>query len=215
MVLKKKNIDVKAPWEGVITAIQPRIRLMRVHNERSFVYPGYLLKVDGTIKGKERTFTVGVGKSAPAKLGLQVGMRVRGESIAVLDASASSVEYSKTKKLEVVDGQVAETPPAPPWLGVPHDLPTYRDRGPRRLETETYEGACMTCLWACKMAVEISTDPRVRTKRVNRFETYCFGPKSCGQYKSGPCHKIPYMDGEIEEPDGVDDTTTAHRGPDE
>jgi len=49
-----------------------------------------------------------------------------------------------------------------------------------------------------------------------RFETFCYGPKSCPVYKAGPTRKVPGRKGmSWEEEDRVDEDTTTHRGEDE
>jgi hypothetical protein len=66
------------------------------------------------------------------------------------------------------------------------------------------------------MAVEMIIDqwnPRVRE---HRFETFCYGPKSCPSYRAGPTRKVPGRKGmSWEEEDWVDEEATEHRGPDE
>ena len=49
-----------------------------------------------------------------------------------------------------------------------------------------------------------------------RFETHCYGPKSCRLYKSGPTRKVPGRRGmSWTEEHWVDEEATAHRGADE
>ena len=49
-----------------------------------------------------------------------------------------------------------------------------------------------------------------------RYETHCYGPKSCKLYRSGPTRKVPGRRGmSWTEEDWVDEDATAHRGPDE
>jgi hypothetical protein len=49
-----------------------------------------------------------------------------------------------------------------------------------------------------------------------RFETFCYGPKSCPAYRAGPTRKVPGRRGmQWEEEDWVDDEATAHRALDE
>jgi hypothetical protein len=49
-----------------------------------------------------------------------------------------------------------------------------------------------------------------------RFETFCYGPKSCKFYKSGPTRIVPGRKGmSWEEPDWIDDENTEHRSDDE
>jgi hypothetical protein len=49
-----------------------------------------------------------------------------------------------------------------------------------------------------------------------RFETFCYGPKSCRLHRPGPRRKVPGRKGvTYEEPDWVDKDATEHRGRDE
>jgi hypothetical protein len=49
-----------------------------------------------------------------------------------------------------------------------------------------------------------------------RYETFCYGPKSCENYSPGPRRIVPGRKGmRWEEPDWVDEQETAHRGWDE
>jgi hypothetical protein len=56
-------------------------------------------------------------------------------------------------------------------------------------------------------------NPRIKKYR---FETFCYGPKSCSFYKTGPARKVPGRRGMTwEEEDWVDEDATSHRGMDE
>ena len=49
-----------------------------------------------------------------------------------------------------------------------------------------------------------------------RFETFCYGPKSCPLHRVGATRKVPGCKGmSWEEEDWVDEDATAHRGEDE
>jgi len=53
-------------------------------------------------------------------------------------------------------------------------------------------------------------------ERQYRFETFCYGPKSCRFYKPGPTRKVQGRKGmSWEEEDWVDEEATSHRGFDE
>jgi len=66
------------------------------------------------------------------------------------------------------------------------------------------------------MLVTIIIDHWQPEKKKYRFETFCYGPKSCAIYKAGPGRKVPGRKGMIyEEPDWVDEEATSHRGLDE
>jgi len=205
----------KVSWSGRIISVQPRIRLNRSFDERGHSYLGYCLVIEGLIDGETRQFSVGIGKAAQAKHQFQVGDEVSGQSVPVADPRKEPVEFYRASKLQVLErgGEPAGEPP--PWHGLPPDLETYRWRGHRRLAARTYAGKCTSCIWGCRMPVEMIIDPWQRTKRY-RFETFCYGPKSCAFYKAGPRRVVPGRKGmQWEEPDWLDDELTAHRGPDE
>jgi hypothetical protein len=66
------------------------------------------------------------------------------------------------------------------------------------------------------MPVEMIIDHWNPSKKRYRFETFCYGPKSCGLYRSGPARKMPGRWGMSYTEEGwVDEEATAHRGPDD
>jgi hypothetical protein len=207
--------SVKLAWHGDLVAIQPRIRLLRSFDERSHVYLGYVLQVAGTIGGEERPFSVAIGEAAQAKHQLRAGEHLAGECLPVADPRTEVAEFYKVSKLKVLERGADAKGDAPPWLGVPVPLPTYRERGHRRLDARTYERSCATCVWGCKMAVEIVVDQWNPSKRY-RVETFCYGPLACRLYKAGPTRKVPGRNGmSWEEADWIDADTVRHRGPED
>jgi hypothetical protein len=202
----------KLPWSGRIISIQPRIRLTRSFDERYHSYLGYSLLIDGIINNEVREFSIGNGKAAHQKHRFQVGDMVSGESVPIADKNKESVEFYKTSKLKVINESDEETL-SPPWHGIPDDLSIYRSRGHRRLSVRTYESKCWSCIWGCRMPAIIIVDNWNPEEKLNRFETFCYGPKSCGFYKPGPRRKVPGRRGMVwEEPDSVDEDATSHRG---
>jgi hypothetical protein len=202
----------KLKWTGRIVSVQPRIRLTRSFDQRSHSYLGYCLIIDGVIGGEEGEFSVAIGQAAQAKHQFQVGDEVCGEAIPVADPRLEPVQYYKASKLKVLSrpDQKDETPP--PWHGAPTDLQIYRERGHRHLAARTYTSHCKSCVWGCRMPVEIIVDHWNPHKKRYRFETFCYGPKSCRFYKSGPIRQVPGRGGMVwEEPDWVDEDATAHR----
>jgi len=205
----------KLSWQGEVTSIQPRIRLLRSFDQKSHSYLGYALRINGSVGEEEREFFVGIGKGAQAKHMFRVGDVVSGECLPVQDKSIEVVEFYKVSKLKLMVRK-EELSGAPPWLGIPPDLETYRARGHRRLEVRTYESKCQSCIWGCKMAVEMTIDQWNPSKKKYRQETFCYGPKSCSFYKAGPTRKVPGRKGMTwEEEDWVDEEATAHRSIDE
>ena len=194
---------MKLAWQGTLLAIQPRIRLTRSFDERSHTYLGYALRPAGTLTQATHRF--------------RAGDVVQGESVPVADPRTEPVDFYKTARLKLLTRGPEAPPTPPPWLGVPPELPVYRERGHRRLDLKTYESRCRACLWGCRMPVDMIIDPwKPATEVRYRFETFCHGPKACGLYRPGPTRKVPGRKGVTwEEADWVDKDATAHRAADE
>jgi len=206
----------KIAWQGRIVSIQPRIRLNRSFDERSHGYPGYVLQIDGTMQAETRTVVIAIGKAAQAKHAFCAGDEVAGESLPVADERLETAGFYKTSGLKVLrrwDGQLHL---GPPFLGVPPALEVYRKRGHRRLAARRYETRCITCIWGCRMPVEMTIDHWKPEGKRYRFETHCYGPLNCKLHKAGPTRKVPGRKGmQWVEEDWVDEQATEHRGPDE
>jgi hypothetical protein len=206
----------KAAWSGRVVAVQPRIRLTRSFDERSHSYLGHVLGIDGTCGGKASEFMIAVGEATHEKHRFQTGMELRGCSVPVEDLRRETAALYKTIGLKMVKDAEGETPAGPPFLGVPPDLETYRSRGHRRLDARTYDAKCTTCIWGCRMPVEMIIDQWNSSRKQYRFETICYGPKSCPFYQPGSARIVPGRKGmSYTEEDWVDEDATAHRGPDD
>ncbi len=224
--MTKANIE-KTAWSGRIVSVQPRIRLMRSFDERSHSYLGYVLRVEGTIgdepaclcrdrHGRQNEFQIALGKAAQAKHRFQAGMEISGQAVPVPDPQLETAGFYKASGLKILKDAGDDPPAGPPFHGVPPDLETYRSRGHRRLDTRTYDARCNTCIWGCRMPVEMIIDHWNPSKKRYRFETFCYGPKSCALYKAGPTRKVPGRKGmSYTEEDWVDEDATAHRGQDD
>ena len=196
--------------------MQPRIRLMRSFDTRSHSYLGYVLRLKGLVDGISKDFTLAIGKAAQTKHGFQVGDEIEGMAESVADERQEVANYYKASKLRILNrGSVAKEKP-PPWTGKSPTLETYRERGHRRLATRSYELKCQSCIWGCKMPVEIIVDHWNPSKKKYRFETWCYGPKSCSIYSAGPTRKVPARQGMVwEEEDWIDEESTSHRSQNE
>ena len=209
-------MDNKITWQGMLISVQPRIRLTRSFDERSHSYLGYALRIHGIIRDEEREFLVGIGKGAQTKHQFRAGDIVSGKAVPVADNRLEPVDFYKASGLKVIERVAEEAPPPPPWLGAPPELTAYRERGHRRLAARTYETKCLACIWGCRMPVEMIIDQWNPSQRRYRFETFCYGPKSCVLYAAGPTRKVPGRRGmSWEEEDWVDEDATAHRGEDD
>ena len=216
MIPLRSNGVEKIPWRGVLLSIQPRIRLGRSFDQRSHTYLGYALRVRGSIGDETREFLVGIGERAHSKHQFRAGDTVSGEAVPVADPRLETVEFYKVSRLKTMRGRIEEEAQPPPWSGVPPPLAAYRERGHRRLASRIYEESCTTCLWGCRMAVEMIVDQWNPSRRRYRTETFCYGPRSCPLYRSGPQRKVPGRHGmTYTEEDWVDKEAISRRAPDE
>ncbi len=202
----------KLIFKGIIISIQPRIRLTRSFDEASHTYLGYAIKIAGTIDSQETSFSIGIGKAAQAKYQFKVNDIISGACLPVLDPNLEPVDYYKVSKLsKISEGEQGSA--SAPWEMVPPELEVYRERGHRRLAARTCDTKCSSCMWGCRMPVEIIIDnwnPRSRVKY--RFETFCYGPLSCKFYKAGPKRKVEGRRGMVYvEEDWVDEEATGCR----
>jgi hypothetical protein len=202
-------------FKGTIISVQPRIRLTRSFDERSHSYMGYALRIKGAIDAIEQAFSIGIGEAAQKKFQFVGGDEIEGECLPVADLRLEPVEFYKASKLRKT-GQVQIDIIPPPWESLPPDLEIYRQRGHRRLSAQTYNTKCSSCIWGCRMPVEIILDQWNPSRRKYRYETFCYGPLSCRLYKAGPTRKVEGRNGMVwEEADWVDEDATGHRGLDD
>lgn len=205
----------KLSFEGQIISIQPRIRLTRSFDESSHNYLGYAIIIEGAIDGDKRVFSIGIGKAAHKKHHFKKGDVISGAGALVADKKKEPVEYYKVSKLKKLT-EVHVSGEGPPWETIPPELEVYRQRGRRRLAARTYDTKCLTCIWGCRMPVEIIIDHWNPGRKKYRFETFCYGPLSCIFYKPGPKRKVEGRKGMVyEEEDWVDEMAVEHRDPHE
>ena len=188
---------IKSTFTGTIISIQPRIRLTRSFDEASHTYLGFAIRLESELDNTNTIFSIGIGKAAHAKHQFKVNDVISGECVPVTDPDLEPVDYYKVSKLKVVSkGEQGST--SSPWELVPPELEVYRERGHRRLAARTYDTKCSSCMWGCRMPVEIIVDnwnPRGRKKY--RFETFCYGPLNCKLYKAGPNRKVEGRNGMV------------------
>jgi hypothetical protein len=205
----------KISWQGVLCAVQPRIRLTRSFDQRSHTYLGYALLVSGRVGNETRNFLLGVGQGTHAKHRLQVGNVLSGDALPVPAPRLETVAFYKVSELKVAHLETMKASP-PPWHGVPPPLAVYRERGHRRLAARTFAEKCRSCIWGCRMPVEMIIDQWDPGRRRYRVETFCYGPLACPLYQAGPRRTAPGRRGMIyTEADWVDHDATSHRRPEE
>jgi hypothetical protein len=215
MATTKTSLE-KSAWSGRIVSVQPRIRLIRSFDQRHHSYQGYVLCIDGTCVDAIGLFRIAIGKAAQKKYQFRAGMEVKGLAVPVPDPRLEIAGFYKVSGLKVVRNAEDALSASPICQGVPPDLETYRSRGHRRLDARTCDSRCSTCIWGCRMPVEIIVDHWNPSRKRYRFETFCYGPKNCPIYRAGARRKVPGRNGmSYSEEDRIDEEATSHRGPDE
>jgi hypothetical protein len=206
----------KSIFTGTIISIQPRIRLTRSFDESSHTYLGYAITLEGELDSTSTTFSIGIGKAAHVKHQFKVNDVISGECVPVPDPDMEPVEFYKVSKLKVIS-KGEQRSISSPWELVPPELEVYRERGHRRLAARTYDTKCSSCMWGCRMPVEIIVDNwNPRGRRKYRFETFCYGPLNCKLYKAGPNRKVEGRNGMVfVEEDWIDAMNVEHRGEDD
>ena len=146
------------------------------------------------------------------KHGFAVGDRVGGLGVSAPDTEPA--DLYRASKLRVLERSAPGFRVGPTWLGRGPDLPSYRRRGHRRLDPQTFEARCTPCKWGCRMAVEIVLDKWDPRYRRHRYETFCYGPLACPSYRAGRLRTVPWKGGPAwEEPAWIDEEETGHRRP--
>jgi len=199
----------KVAWRGRVVSVQSRIRLLRSFDERTHSYLGYVLGIEGTLGIREAiSFRIALGEGANEKHRFRVGDEISGVSVPVADPELESAGYYKTSALVVRARTNDDTPPdpVPPYHDPAPPLALYRARGHRRLDPSTYAAKCSTCVWGCRMPVEMVIDhwnrSRSRDNVRRRMETFCYGPEDCPAYRAGPVRRVPGRKGMVHEDDG-------------
>ena len=177
---------------------------------------GMVLRIDGICNGETSEFLIAVGEGAHKRYRFQTGMEIQGQSIPVDDPRKETAVFYKTSGIEIIKNAENNLLAGPPFHGIPPNLESYRARGHRRLDNRTYDSKCTTCIWGFRMPVEMIIDHWNPSKKQYRFETFCYGPKSCPFYRPGPARKVPGRKSmSYTEEDWVDEDATSHRGPDD
>ncbi len=202
----------KIEWQGTILSVQPRTTVWRYRlDNRTHYHRGYNLFIDGEANGIKASFSVAISEIQQKKLVFRIGDEAKGTAWTKMYHVSDYADYYRAGGLKITrKAEHAETSP-PPYLIEPPDLATYAQRGARMLSAASYKGKCFPCAWATMSAVEIEYNWGVSKKY--RFESFCYGPKSCKLYKMGKPRAVPYKgDGSTYDEGWMDDLCTENRG---
>lgn len=183
----------KLRFEGTVTAVKARIRLLRSFDQVSHAYLGYTLVMDGVVDGKPwNELKVAVGQKAHEKNHFRIGDRVTGEALPVARPKQEWADLYKVSSLEFINrGDDSEARPADIRRGIAEPLSVYRERGHRRLDPRTHDSKCVQCPWGIVMATEITLDQWNPRRKKYRYETHCYGPRDCPNYRPGRARIVP------------------------
>lgn len=207
----------KIHFSGLVISVQPRADVWRYRlDNRNHGTTGYNIFLLGIVDKAECKFAVAISEKQQEKLRCHIGDEISDTAWTKKYPKREYADYYRAgalKKLhENVNHRAEES--REPWQGEVLPLSVYDQRGCRMLDTRRYKGKCFTCKWACMANVGIEYEWGVSQKL--RFESFCYGPKSCKLYTMGKPRPVPYKDDGVSYDDGyLDELCTEHRGNDD
>ena len=153
---------------------------------------GYNLFIVGDSSDGKKQFTVAISEKQQLKGLFRIGDVLEGTAWTKQYEEREFADYYKAGSLKLLN-RASENPEMipPPWIMMPPTMQTYEERGARLLSKSLWETKCFKCIWANMANVEIQWDFDKNIKKY-RFETFCYGPKSCKFYKMGRPRSVPY-----------------------
>ncbi|MDD3050698.1 MAG: hypothetical protein PHR06_06075 [Candidatus Cloacimonetes bacterium] len=208
--------SVKVNWQGKVVSIQPRTRVWRyLIDNRTHYHIGYnLFLADEEDAGK--TFSVAISEKQLAKGLFRVGDILKGTAWTKIYKQREFADYYRVGSIEIIsrESRKSEKLP-PPWIITVPSLQIYEERGARQLSKSRWNTKCFQCIWANMANVEVQWDFDRNIKKY-RFESFCYGPKSCKFYTMGKPRPVSYKNlGPVHDEGWLDDICTERRGEDE
>lgn len=187
------NTSAKVNWEGKIVSIQPRTRVWRyLTDNRTHYHLGYNLFIERCSSESKKQFAVAISEKQQLKVIFKIGDVVEGTAWTKQYEEREFADYYRAGSLKLLsraDEKLQTIPP--PWIMMPPIMEVYEKRGARLLSKSLWQTKCFKCIWANMANVEVQWDFDKNIKKY-RFETFCYGPKSCKFYKMGRARSVPY-----------------------
>ena len=207
------NISIKIEWQGVIVSIQPRTRVWRyVTDNRTHYHLGFNVFLDGVADDTKCHFCVAISEKQQLSNIFHIGDAIRGTAWTKQYPEREYADFYRAgslKRLKVAPSSPEPVPP--PWIMQPPKMQIYESRGARMLSVSCWKNKCFQCIWASMANVEIAWDID-RGINKYRFESFCYGPKSCKHYKMGRARAVPYKGRDSALDEGwLDDLCTENR----
>ena len=211
-----RNLQKKIHFAGFILSVQPRSNVWRYRlDNRTHSTTGYNLFLAGTAEETGKNFSVATSEKQQEKLRFHIGDEIRGTAWTKMYPKLEYADYYRAGALKkITEGPPPDEEAKEPWLGEVPALSEYNWRGCRMLDGRTWRNKCFRCKWACMANVAIEYNWGISQKF--RFESFCYGPKSCRLYKMGKPRAVPYKDcGSYYDEGWLDDICTEQRDYDE
>jgi len=202
----------KINWQGVIKSIQPRTRVWRyVTDNRTHYHIGYNIFIAGESEEDLTEFTVAITEKQQQKGDFRIGDCIQGTAWTKRYPEREFADYYRAGSLKTIEKNKNEGETTCPWAGSLPKMDVYEYRGARMLSKSLWKGICFTCYFAAMSNVEIQWDFDRNIKKY-RFESFCYGPKSCKYYKPGKARVVPYKNRDSALDTGwLDDICTENR----
>jgi hypothetical protein len=212
-----ENTSLKVNWQGEIVSIQPRARVWRyLSDNRTHYLLGYNLFLSGSSSEGKNQFSVAISEKQQQKGMFRIGDVVEGTAWTKKYEEREFADYYRAGSLKILGrGTPDLIKSTPPWIIDIPEMRTYEERGARMLSKSLWKTKCFKCVWANMSNVEIQWDFDKNIKKY-RFETFCYGPKSCRLYKMGRPRSVPYKNRDSAVDDGyLDELCTQGRDDDD
>jgi len=207
----------KINWEGRIVSIQPRTRVWRyLTDNRTHYHLGYNMFIEGCSSYSKEQFIVAISDKQQLKGLFRIGDMLKGTAWTKKYEEREFADFYRAGSLKLLDRTYEKLEAvSPPWIMVPPSMQTYEERGARMLSKSLWKTKCFKCIWANMANVEIQWDFDRDIKKY-RFETFCYGPKTCKYYKMGKPRSVPYKNRDSALDEGyLDELCTTGRDDDE
>ncbi|MFT5872286.1 MAG: hypothetical protein ACI8WT_001216 [Clostridium sp.] len=187
-----ENTLLKVNWQGEIVSIQSRTRVWRyLTDNRTHYHLGYNFFIVGHCSDGKEQFSVAISEKQQLKGLFRIGDVIEGTVWTKKYEEREFADYYRAGSLKLLNrASVKPEMMTPPWIIMPLSMHTYEERGARLLSKSLWKTKCFKCIWANMANVEIQWDFDKNIKKY-RFETFCYGPKSCKFYKMGRPRSVP------------------------
>ncbi|NLB20391.1 MAG: hypothetical protein GX829_06115 [Clostridium sp.] len=182
----------KINWQGIIQSIQPRTRVWRyLVDNRTHYYIGYNIFLLGKSDVDLTEFSVAISEKQQQKYNFQIGDSIKGTAWTKMYPKREFADFYRAGSFRILERNHRLIESTAPWIGVVPTMDVLDERGGRMLSKSRWKRKCFPCYYASMANVEIIWDFDKDIKRY-RFESFCYGPKSCKYFDPGPARSVPY-----------------------